>query len=118
MRVLVVDDGADVRFMLRVILEGDGMDVEEASSGEAALRILTDEHEFDAVVMDQRMPLMTGLELARALREAGTHPPLVLFSAYLHPALHAEADELGVLTLGKADVMALPDVLRETLAAA
>jgi CheY-like chemotaxis protein len=113
MRVLVVDDGADVRFMLRVILEDAGIEVEEASSGPQALELLDTPSDLDAVVLDQRMPLMTGLELARELRERGGHPPLILFSAYLHPSMHREAEELGVTTMGKTDVMSLIDVLHD-----
>jgi CheY-like chemotaxis protein len=115
MRVLVVDDGADVRFMLRVVLEDAGMEVEEAGSGAQALEVLDGPHEIDALVVDQRMPLMTGLELARELKEREVGMPLILFSAYLHPAMLAQAEELNVKTLGKTDVFALPDILRDCL---
>jgi CheY-like chemotaxis protein len=114
MHVLVVDDSADIRFMLRVLLEGAGMEVEEAPSGREALaRLLGPEGPVDAVVLDQRMPDMTGVEVARALREHGVATPLVLFSAYLHPTLHAEAQALGVTTVGKTDLFALVDLLHE-----
>jgi len=115
MRVLVVDDGADVRFMLRVVLEDEGMEVEEASSGARALELVDQLPGFDAIVVDQRMPLMTGLELARELKERDIRVPLVLFSAYLHPTMMVQARELGVTTLGKTDVFALPELLRDTL---
>jgi CheY-like chemotaxis protein len=115
MHVLVVDDSADIRFMLRILLEDAGMDVEEVPSGAAALeRLAGDGPAPDAVVLDQRMPDMTGLEVAQELVASGPHPPLVLFSAYLHPVLHDQAHELGVATVVKTDLGELIDVLRST----
>jgi two-component system chemotaxis response regulator CheY len=113
MRVLVVDDSADVRFMLVILLEEAGMEVEEAASGIEALHRLADpEAGVDAVVLDQRMPGLTGLEVARTLVERGAHPPLVLFSAYLHPDIEADAEALGVPTVVKTDFAGLIDRLR------
>jgi CheY-like chemotaxis protein len=113
MTILIVDDAPDVRFMLRVVLEDAGMEVEESGSGQAALHRLADPAGIDAVVLDQRMPGITGLEVARELEQAGAgHPPLVLFSAYLHPSLQAEADDLGLTTVDKTDILGLVDVLR------
>lgn len=117
MTVLVVDDSPDIRFMLRMLLEEEGMEVEEAEGGAPALRRLAEGPVFDAVVLDQRMPDLTGIEVAREL--AGRdHPPLVLFSAYLHPALHEEARELGVRTVVKTEIDELLALLRGTAAAA
>ena len=70
--------------------------------------------DVDAVVLDQRMPLITGLQVAQELVARGEHPPLVLFSAYLHPTLQAAAEELGVVTVVKTDLLELVDVLRNT----
>jgi CheY-like chemotaxis protein len=114
MNVLVVDDSVDIRFMLRILLEDAGMDVEEADSGNACLARLADDDadRIDAVVLDQRMPEMTGLEVAQVLTARGSHPPLVLFSAYLHPVLQATAEELGVATVVKTELAELIAVLR------
>ena len=105
-RVLVVDDEPDVRFMLRAYLESDEMDVVEASSGAAAFELLAgeDAEPFDAVVLDHRMPLMTGIEFARALAERGPHPPLILFSGYLAPDVIQDAESLGLPFVSKTDL--------------
>jgi CheY-like chemotaxis protein len=118
MTVLVVDDSPDIRFMLRMLLEEEGMEVEEADGGAPALRRLTaDGPAPDAVVLDQRMPDLTGIEVAREL--AGReHPPLVLFSAYLHPDLHEEARRLGMATITKTEIGELLEHLRGTVPAA
>jgi CheY-like chemotaxis protein len=110
MRVLVVDDSADIRFMLRFLLEDADMEIEEARSGQEAIERLHSEHDIDAVVLDQRMPDLTGLEVAAHL--PADCPPLILFSAYLHPALQAEADRLGVITVNKNDLDGLIETLR------
>ena len=111
MRVLVVDDSADVRFMLRVLLEDAGMHVEVAASGAEALDRLADPSDLDVVVLDQRMPGLTGIEVARLALAHEACPPLVLFSAYLHPVLIDEAHELGVTTVVKTDLGELVDTL-------
>jgi CheY-like chemotaxis protein len=118
MRVLIVDDGADVRFMLRLVLEEAGVTVDEASSGSRAIQILAQDPDIDVAVLDQRMPLMTGLEVARTLRESGEGRPLVLFSAYLHPDTHDEARELGLTVVDKTDITGLVDVVRDVLTTA
>jgi len=113
MDVLVVDDAPDVRFMLGVLLEEAGMNVEEAESGDEALDRLRDPDLAapDAIVLDQRMPGMTGLEVARELAADGSDIPVVLFSAYLHPAMHAEAEELGITPIVKTDIDELLNTL-------
>jgi CheY-like chemotaxis protein len=112
-RVLVVDDSADVRFMLRVLIEDAGMEVEEASSGEEALERLEDPSGLDAVVLDQRMPGLTGLDVAREVVDDPMCPPIVLFSAYLHPMLTEDAHDLGLITVVKTDLAALIGVLQD-----
>jgi CheY-like chemotaxis protein len=117
-RVLVVDDSADVRFMLRIFLDDADMEVEEAGSGPEGLELLLAQDEAcgpDAVVLDQRMPLMTGLEVLREMAAREVRMPVILFSAYLHPDLHAEAKRLGAIPIVKSDLAELVDALRGSL---
>lgn len=106
MRALVVDDSAQMRFLLRSVLEDAGVEVEDAASGGEALERLRRRMApaIGTVVLDQRMPGMTGLEVARELHERGEHPPLVLFTGGLPPSLVEEAAALGVLVVPKADL--------------
>lgn len=67
-QVLVVDDMATNRTMVRAVLEPEGCVVVEAGSGEAALELLG-EREFDAVLLDVIMPGMDGFEVCRHLRQ-------------------------------------------------
>ncbi len=80
--VLVVDDNATARRMLRVQLASWGLAVTEAASGAAAVAVLASGEVFDVAVVDLQMPGMTGEELAVALTSsAGTRDlPLVLLA--------------------------------------
>ncbi len=66
-RVLIVDDEPDVRFMLRLILEQGGYEVDEAINGSSALEVLRDVSP-DLVITDLMMPVMDGNELIEHLR--------------------------------------------------
>jgi CheY-like chemotaxis protein len=102
MRILLVDDQAEMRTLLRHWLGGPGWEVFEAGSGEEVLE-RTDEP-WEVLVVDHLMrPGMSGLDLARALREAGDERPIVVCSAFLPPPLEAEAREIGVEVAVKED---------------
>lgn len=65
-RIVVVDDEAAIRALLRTMLEEAGHDVELASSGREAVHVLS-ERPADMVITDIVMPDMEGLELIRRL---------------------------------------------------
>jgi DNA-binding NarL/FixJ family response regulator len=92
-RVLVVDDHDRFREGLRVLLEEDGLDVAEASSGEAALRQLRS-RPADVVVMDLNMPGMSGIEATRRVLEQSPESAVLV--------LTGAADEESVLAAVRA----------------
>jgi CheY-like chemotaxis protein len=104
--ILVADDEADIRLLLRLNLEGEGYRVEEAPGGRQALDLCT-QRTYDAVVIDQMMDDLMGMEVARLLRERGYTAPLILFSAFVAPDVKAEAETLDVRTVTKPDLPAL-----------
>lgn len=108
-RLLVVDDDEDVRQLIRLWL-GECWTIEEVASGEEALQRCRTQR-YAAVVLDHRMPRMTGLEVARALRDRGDDTPIVLFSAYLDPAGADQARALGLIQVSKDDLPRLGEVL-------
>src|SRR3984893_11503276 len=67
-RILVVDDDPQIRRVMRIMLTGQGYEVDDAKSGEAAIDKLS-QHRFDLVILDVGMPGMGGLEACRAIRE-------------------------------------------------
>ncbi|HEX2773069.1 MAG TPA: ATP-binding protein [Micromonosporaceae bacterium] len=99
-RVLIVDDDAAFRHRIRLILEADGLSVDEATDGRAALDAIVAEPP-DAIVLDLRMPGMGGPELLDELAahtEARRIPVLVVTAAELDDvARAATAHAAGIL---------------------
>lgn len=89
--VLVVDDEEGVRQVLRRILEEDGFTVIEADNGSSALQaVRRSKGNISLVITDITMPVMDGLELARALQASNPGVPF-LFITGKDPALVAQA---------------------------
>lgn len=82
-RVLIADDVADFRMLLRMQLERDGrfVVVGEAANGQEAVA-MTDAERPDAVVLDIAMPEMDGLEAAKEIRAAVPETAIVLISGF------------------------------------
>lgn len=66
-RILVIDDDADVRRVVRRILEAEGHEVREAANGSEGLKLYS-QNPCDAVITDLYMPEKEGLETIRQLR--------------------------------------------------
>ncbi len=79
--ILVVDDEAAHRLMLRAHLEDAGYLVLEAGDGEAALAVASAEP-LDLVLMDLAMPRMDGLEALKRLKADYPHLPVLMMTAY------------------------------------
>lgn len=80
-RILVVDDEAPFRTLLREILEEVGHAVVEARDGAEALSLL-DRTGIDIVLTDRSMPKLDGIELVRRLRTKANAPKIVVLTAY------------------------------------
>ena len=76
--ILVADDEADIRALLRILREKDGYRVLEAADGLEALQALRDHPEVSLVLLDIMMPHLDGFETARALRKSTDAPILFL----------------------------------------
>ena len=93
---LVVDDSRVVRKVARRILEGRGFIVEEAEDGQIALDACR-RRMPDSVLLDWNMPVMTGIEFLRALRQefGPEYPPVVFCTTENDIAAIQEALESG-----------------------
>ena len=97
-RVLIADDDAVVRDVVRRYLERDGLEVRVACDGNEALRVLSSER-IDVAVLDVMMPGPNGLSLCRTLRQGGDYTvPVILLTAlseedYRIAGLEAGADD-------------------------
>jgi two-component system chemotaxis response regulator CheY len=99
LRVVIVDDSAAMRSVIRRVLNLSGLDVGEcleASNGEEALRLL-DGNWVDAVLTDINMPHMDGEELLRRMSE---HEVLRLIPVIVISTDHTESRIQRMLTLG------------------
>lgn len=76
-KILIADDEADIRKILRLLLEKKGYTVAEASNGQDAVKKAR-EGDIDLIIMDIMMPQMSGIEATAAIREFSTVPILFL----------------------------------------
>ena len=83
--VLVIDDDAAIRSLIAELLDEAGYAVLEADCGRQALR-LADEHVPDVVLVDHRLPDMSGLDVLERLRmrPASRHIPVIVVSGAAH----------------------------------
>ena len=77
--LLIVDDDADSRAAMRMLLRGDDVAIDEAGSAEEALQRV-DEVTYDCVVLDLGLPGMSGMEFLERLSITGRVPPVVIYS--------------------------------------
>ena len=99
--ILIAEDDADIRGLLTLYLEGEGLRVLEAADGTDALA-LAREHTPDMAILDIMMPGMNGFELTRALRKYSDIPILIL------SAKSQDNDKILGLNLGADDYIAKP----------
>jgi CheY-like chemotaxis protein len=95
--VLYAEDEPGVAMITRALLETEGFTVEHAPNGRAALeKFLQNTARYDAVLTDDAMPVMTGVQFARALRERGFAGRVVVYSGVVDDAKARTYKDLGV----------------------
>ena len=114
-RVLIVDDEPDLRLLVRTMLTldprieivGEGVDGGEAID-------LFNQLRPDVLVLDQRMPVFKGLEVARQVLADHEDQVVILLSAYLDDDVLEEASAIGIRgVIGKQRMADLaPEILR------
>lgn len=109
-RALVIDDDEDVRLAVGLLLRRHGWDVDMHNAGRGVELCRTDPP--DVLIVDYKMPDMSGIEVVERVRVDGYDGPIVLFSAYLTPEIEADASRLGVLSVSKVDFAGLVESIR------
>lgn len=95
LRILIADDAADIRLLLRMYLSGSKMAiVGEASDGKEAVALAASEKP-DAVILDLSMPVMDGLEAIPLIKEAAPDTKIVVLSGFEADRMADAALELG-----------------------
>jgi CheY-like chemotaxis protein len=117
--MLIVDDELDMRMLVRLVIEmaNNGLTiVGEAADGAEALRVWRDlnEPEPDVVILDNRMPGLSGLEVARRILTERPGQLIVLFSAFLDDTVRKQAAEIGITRcVTKHELDRLPSLVHE-----
>jgi two-component system, OmpR family, response regulator MprA len=112
MEILVVDDDHAVRESLRRALVMQGYDVELAGDGEEALlKLRSNPHAIDLMIVDILMPRLDGLEVTRRLRADGSQLPILMLTAR-----DQVADRVAGLEAGADDYLVKPFALEELIA--
>jgi DNA-binding response OmpR family regulator len=115
-RVLVIDDEAHIRHMMRLTLETAGYEVGEAADGLRGLEMCGADAVWDVVLLDQKMPGIDGIETLRRLRECAPATRVIMVTAFASIELAVEAMKLGATDFVRKPMT--PDILRHTVAAA
>jgi two-component system KDP operon response regulator KdpE len=108
-RILVVDDELPIRRALGISLKAHGFEVDQASSGEEALRMTAD-HKPDLIVLDLGLPGIDGTEVIDGIR-GWSNVPIVVLSARDH-----EPDKIQALERGADDYVTKPFGMGELVA--
>ena len=112
-RILLVEDNPINALLARALLTREGCQVDQAGGGEEALAALS-VGDYDLILMDMRMPGMSGLEAAQKVRSRGVKTPMVALTANAF-----EEDRHACLAAGMDDFLVkplTPDALRGALA--
>src|SRR5437763_8197718 len=106
MKILIIEDEANIVQLIRLYLEQAGFTVLAASDGVAGLELHAREHP-DLVILDLMLPALDGMEVCRRIRAWATTPILML------TARQGEEDRIAGLELGADDYLVKPFSPRE-----
>ena len=101
-KILVVDDEARMRKLVRDFLEREGFQVLEAGDGAEAMDLFYEEKEISLVILDVMMPKMDGWQTLREIRQSSQVPVIML------TARSEERDELQGFKLGVDEYISKP----------
>ncbi|MET0838830.1 MAG: response regulator [Marmoricola sp.] len=121
--VFLVDDEPDMRLLARVFLERGGFNVvDEAADGPQALERFQDLNPPpipSVVLLDNRMPGLTGLEVAEQMLARHPSQVIVLFSAHLDGSVKERARSIGIAAcVSKTEASKLAEIIRTLLPSA
>jgi len=114
--VLIVEDELPVRQLLHITLEQSGYQVDEAATGEDGVAMYGDGSHWDAVLLDQRLPGIDGLEVLRRLRDRNAVSAVVMVTAYATIELAVEAMKIGATDFLRKPMT--PEAIRAAVAGA
>jgi CheY-like chemotaxis protein len=114
-RILIVEDEAPIRRLMTMALESE-YDVTVAEDGPSGLASFGDGRQWQAVLLDQRMPGMEGLDVLRRMKATNPGVRVVMITAYPSIDLAVDAMKIGAVDFLRKPVT--PDILRSAVKAA
>ncbi len=97
LRILAVDNEPSVTFSLRHILNAPRYNLTAVENGDAALaRIDAGSEHYDVIIVDQKMPHMSGVELVEQLRKRGVDSKIMVLSAHISSEVRAAYERMDV----------------------
>lgn len=81
-KILIIDDEANIRTMMRLALEHSGYEVDVAEDGSSGLEKYATNKDYDVVLLDQRMPGMHGMEVLQDIRRENPSAKVILTTAF------------------------------------
>ena len=93
-RILVVEDDAEMRSLLKDFFEEDGFEIDSVSNGSEAFRKIAREP-FDLIITDIRMPGLTGLDILPGIRKLQPEAPIIVITAFGSEEVQQKAFERG-----------------------
>jgi len=115
-RILIIDDEENIRRVTRLTLQAAGYEVGEAADGERGLEAFGDGSSWDAVLLDQRMPGIDGLETLRHIKGRQPEARVIMSTAYASIELAVDAMKLGATDFVRKPMT--PEIVRNAVAAA
>jgi CheY-like chemotaxis protein len=111
MKILIVDDHAEARALIREVIGNKATEVGECASGEAAIEYCRN-HTPDLVTLDIRMGAIDGIEVLNFLTKYKPNVPVVVVTQSNDPSLHALVRRHGAIgSLSKNNLLALREYL-------
>ena len=116
LKLLIVDDHAALRQMVRQLFDAREVTILEAATGEEAVALFSAEHP-DWVVMDMRMPGMGGIKATEALRRLDPTARVIMISQFTDPEYVEQARRVGAQEfVNKENLSRLPQIIRRPAA--
>jgi DNA-binding response OmpR family regulator len=97
LRILAVDDEPSVTLSLRYVFSGPRYEMTCVDNGSSALiRLDANSNPYDVIIVDQKMPDLTGVELVDAIRGRGSSVKIIVVSAHLTSKIREAYERLDV----------------------
>jgi CheY-like chemotaxis protein len=98
--IVIIEDDVVSRDLLRLVFEYDGFTCMEAENGAVGLAML-ESQTFDMIILDNAMPVMTGLEFLDHIQHKPHQPkaPIIMITGLLNPNIREKATKLGAYAI-------------------